>query len=74
GDKEEGEHLAPADSTAVALPTVDHAPSAEETEPFKTKSESASAPTIRPAGDSRQDYGFIATMDDEIMQDLERDV
>nr|GEZ54590.1 hypothetical protein [Tanacetum cinerariifolium] len=38
GDKEEGEHLAPADSTAVALPTVDHAPSTEETEPFKTKS------------------------------------
>nr|GEW61005.1 hypothetical protein [Tanacetum cinerariifolium] len=28
GDEEEGEHLAPADSTVVALPAVDHAPSA----------------------------------------------
>ncbi|GJS96665.1 putative reverse transcriptase domain-containing protein [Tanacetum coccineum] len=36
GDEEEEEHPAPADSTAVALPVVDHAPSAEETEPFET--------------------------------------
>ncbi|GJQ99069.1 hypothetical protein Tco_0522054 [Tanacetum coccineum] len=35
-DEEEEEHLAPADSTAVALPAVDHAPSAEETKPFET--------------------------------------
>ncbi|GKE05911.1 hypothetical protein Tco_1397929, partial [Tanacetum coccineum] len=35
-DEEEEEHPAPADSTAVALPAVDQAPSAEETEPFKT--------------------------------------
>ncbi|GKA32837.1 hypothetical protein Tco_0719204 [Tanacetum coccineum] len=35
-DIEEEEHLAPTNSTAVALPAVDHAPSAEETEPFET--------------------------------------
>ncbi|GJU19502.1 hypothetical protein Tco_1152844 [Tanacetum coccineum] len=33
---EEEEHLDPTDSIAVALPAVDHSPSAEETEPFKT--------------------------------------
>ncbi|GKE93297.1 hypothetical protein Tco_1574392 [Tanacetum coccineum] len=31
-DEEEEEHPAPVDSTAVALPTIDQAPSAEETE------------------------------------------
>nr|GFD56863.1 hypothetical protein [Tanacetum cinerariifolium] len=36
GDEEEDEYLAPTDSTAVALPAIDHAPSAEETEPFET--------------------------------------
>nr|GEW57146.1 hypothetical protein [Tanacetum cinerariifolium] len=36
GDKEEDEYLAPADSTVVALPAIDHVPSAEETEPFMT--------------------------------------
>nr|GEY22927.1 hypothetical protein [Tanacetum cinerariifolium] len=115
-DKEKGEHLAPADSTPVALPTIDHAPSAEETEPFETDEsaatppphpayrvtariadvrevflppwkrlcyalgsrfevgESSSAPTVRRARDSRPHYKFIATLDDEIMRDLERDV
>ncbi|GJY51256.1 hypothetical protein Tco_0442103 [Tanacetum coccineum] len=33
GDEKEEEHPAPADSTAVALPAVDQASSAEETEP-----------------------------------------
>ncbi|GJY80303.1 putative reverse transcriptase domain-containing protein [Tanacetum coccineum] len=33
---EEEENLAPTDSTVVALPAVDHAPSAEETDPFET--------------------------------------
>ncbi|GKC93492.1 hypothetical protein Tco_1158934 [Tanacetum coccineum] len=42
GDEEE--HLAPVDSTIVALPTVDHAPSAEETEPFKTGESAATPP------------------------------
>ncbi|GKA86834.1 hypothetical protein Tco_0808545, partial [Tanacetum coccineum] len=45
--EEEDEHLAPADSTAVALPAVDHAPSAEETEPFETD-ESAATPPPHP--------------------------
>ncbi|GJY62391.1 hypothetical protein Tco_0463048 [Tanacetum coccineum] len=36
-DEEEEEHPAPADSTAVALPSIDQAPSAEETEPFETE-------------------------------------
>nr|GEW09718.1 reverse transcriptase domain-containing protein [Tanacetum cinerariifolium] len=35
-DIEEDEYLAPADSTVVALPAIDHVPSAEETEPFET--------------------------------------
>ncbi|GKE69067.1 hypothetical protein Tco_1527139 [Tanacetum coccineum] len=47
-DKEEEEHLAPTNSTAVAFPTVDHAPSAEETEPFETD-ESAATPPPHPA-------------------------
>ncbi|GJT26638.1 hypothetical protein Tco_0906913 [Tanacetum coccineum] len=42
-DDEEGEHPVHADSTAVALLAVEHAPSAEETELFETD-ESAAAP------------------------------
>ncbi|GKA59993.1 hypothetical protein Tco_0759306, partial [Tanacetum coccineum] len=48
GDKEEEEHPAPADSTVVALPAIDHAPSAKETEPFKTD-ESTATPPPHPA-------------------------
>nr|GEV15308.1 hypothetical protein [Tanacetum cinerariifolium] len=44
GDEEEDEYLAPADSTDVALPAVDHAPSAEETELFEID-ESAATPS-----------------------------
>ncbi|GKC31941.1 hypothetical protein Tco_1039235, partial [Tanacetum coccineum] len=47
-EEEEEEHPAPADSTAVALPAVDQAPSAEETEPFETD-ESAATPPPHPA-------------------------
>ncbi|GKE74752.1 hypothetical protein Tco_1536793 [Tanacetum coccineum] len=47
GDEGEEEHPAPADSTAVALPAIDQAPSAEETEPFKTD-ESATTPPPHP--------------------------
>ncbi|GJX54860.1 hypothetical protein Tco_0284757, partial [Tanacetum coccineum] len=36
--------------------------------------ESLSAAAARPNGGLRADYGFVATMDREIMQDLERDV
>ncbi|GKE14849.1 hypothetical protein Tco_1422426, partial [Tanacetum coccineum] len=46
--EDEEEHLAPADSTAVAFPAVKHAPSAEETEPFETD-ESAATPPPHPA-------------------------
>ncbi|GJV35633.1 putative reverse transcriptase domain-containing protein [Tanacetum coccineum] len=46
GDEEE--HPTPVDSIVVALPAVDHAPSAEETEPFETD-ESAATPQPHPA-------------------------
>ncbi|GKD66220.1 hypothetical protein Tco_1308328, partial [Tanacetum coccineum] len=46
--EEEVEHLAPANSTTVAFPAVDHVPSAEETEPFETD-ESAATPLPHPA-------------------------
>ncbi|GKB42266.1 putative reverse transcriptase domain-containing protein [Tanacetum coccineum] len=36
--------------------------------------ESSSAPIARPPGGFRVDYGFVATMDRNIMRDLERDV
>ncbi|GKB34417.1 hypothetical protein Tco_0879359 [Tanacetum coccineum] len=36
--------------------------------------ERSSAPTARPPRGFREDYGFVATMDKEIMRDLERDV
>ncbi|GKB85497.1 hypothetical protein Tco_0957769, partial [Tanacetum coccineum] len=47
-EEEEEEHPAPADSTAVAFPAVEHAPSTEETEPFDTD-ESAATPPLNPA-------------------------
>ncbi|GKC04991.1 putative reverse transcriptase domain-containing protein, partial [Tanacetum coccineum] len=43
-EDEEEKHPAPADSTAVALPAVDHAPSAEDTEPFETDESAATSP------------------------------
>ncbi|GJW13422.1 hypothetical protein Tco_0017555 [Tanacetum coccineum] len=43
-DEEEEEHLPPADSTAIAFPTVEHAPSTEETEPFVTDESAATPP------------------------------
>ncbi|GKB89433.1 hypothetical protein Tco_0961705 [Tanacetum coccineum] len=43
-EEEEEEHLAPADSTAFASPTVDHVPFAEETEPFETDESAATPP------------------------------
>ncbi|GJX52032.1 reverse transcriptase domain-containing protein [Tanacetum coccineum] len=47
-DEEEEEHSAPANFVVIALPATDHAPSAEETEPFKTD-ESAATPPPHPA-------------------------
>ncbi|GKE60999.1 hypothetical protein Tco_1511366 [Tanacetum coccineum] len=46
-DKEEREHLAPANSTVVSSLAIDHAPSAEEIEPFETD-ESAATPPLPP--------------------------
>ncbi|GJX65849.1 hypothetical protein Tco_0300192 [Tanacetum coccineum] len=43
-DKEEEEHPAPADSVVVALPSMDQASSAKETEPFKTDESAATPP------------------------------
>nr|GEU55657.1 zinc finger BED domain-containing protein RICESLEEPER 2 [Tanacetum cinerariifolium] len=36
--------------------------------------ESSSAPTARPIGGFRADYGFVGTLDDEIRRDLKREV
>ncbi|GKC95945.1 hypothetical protein Tco_1161387, partial [Tanacetum coccineum] len=47
-DEEEEERPAPADSTVVALPAVEHAPSAKETKPFEID-ESAATPPPHPA-------------------------
>ncbi|GKF62989.1 hypothetical protein Tco_0183043, partial [Tanacetum coccineum] len=47
-DEDEEQHPAPADSTLVTLPAIDQAPSAEETEPFKTD-KSATTPPPHPA-------------------------
>ncbi|GKG14477.1 hypothetical protein Tco_0354077, partial [Tanacetum coccineum] len=44
GDEEEEEYPAPVDSIVVDLPTVDHALSAEETEPFETDESLATPP------------------------------
>ncbi|GJU94071.1 hypothetical protein Tco_1318827 [Tanacetum coccineum] len=43
-DDEEEEHLASADSIAVTLPNIDHAPFAEETKPFETGKSTATPP------------------------------
>ncbi|GKF00868.1 hypothetical protein Tco_0027791, partial [Tanacetum coccineum] len=48
GDEEEEEHPDTADSTTVALPAVNQAPSTEETEPFKTN-KSTATPPLHPA-------------------------
>ncbi|GJU30777.1 putative reverse transcriptase domain-containing protein [Tanacetum coccineum] len=47
GDEEEEEHPTPTDSITVALPAVDQAPSAEDTDPFETD-ESAATPPPHP--------------------------
>nr|GEY39449.1 reverse transcriptase domain-containing protein [Tanacetum cinerariifolium] len=44
-DEEEEEHLAPADSTT--LPTIDHVPSAEDTEEFETDDSAPTPPSPR---------------------------
>ncbi|GJV23683.1 reverse transcriptase domain-containing protein [Tanacetum coccineum] len=65
-EEEEEEHLAPADSI---LPPI-----CRTTARIYEVGESSSAPTARPTGGFRADYGFVATLDDEIRRDPERDV
>ncbi|GKE87450.1 hypothetical protein Tco_1564925, partial [Tanacetum coccineum] len=43
-DEEEEEYSAPADSTAITLPVVDHTSSTKETEPFETDKSAATPP------------------------------
>nr|GFC04964.1 hypothetical protein [Tanacetum cinerariifolium] len=64
-EEEEEEHLAPADSIVVASTAADQAPSAKEMEPFEMD---------EPAGGFKVDYGFVASVDREIMRDLEREI
>ncbi|GJY75699.1 putative reverse transcriptase domain-containing protein [Tanacetum coccineum] len=47
GDEEEEEYPAPADSTVIALPAIDQAPSAKETKPFETNEFAATPPPHR---------------------------
>ncbi|GKC09280.1 hypothetical protein Tco_1000890 [Tanacetum coccineum] len=76
---------APTSSPSLLLPSADHGADRPEVclPPLKRLCfafgpryevvESSSAPTARPPGGFRADYGFVATMDKEIMWDLERD-
>ncbi|GJZ10158.1 hypothetical protein Tco_0544917 [Tanacetum coccineum] len=54
--------LLPTPSPPLLLPSTEH------------RADSSSALIARPDGDFKRDYGFIATLDDEIMRDPERDV
>ncbi|GJY08873.1 hypothetical protein Tco_0377058 [Tanacetum coccineum] len=66
---------APPSGTPPLLPIPLATPSPPLLLPFTdSRADSSFAPTVRPDGDFRRDYGFIATLDDEIMQDPERDV
>ncbi|GJT76920.1 hypothetical protein Tco_1043645 [Tanacetum coccineum] len=77
---------APTSSPSLLLPFADHRADRPEVclpprkrlcfafGPRYEVRESSSAPTARPTGGFRADYGFVATMDREIMRDLERDV
>ncbi|GJW13008.1 hypothetical protein Tco_0017141 [Tanacetum coccineum] len=56
-DEEDEEHLTPADSIVVALPAIDQAPSAEETEPFETDESAATPP---PHLDIALQLGFLS--------------
>ncbi|GJV56600.1 hypothetical protein Tco_1457605 [Tanacetum coccineum] len=76
----------PTSSPSLLLPSADHGADRPEVclpplkrlcFPFSPRykvGESSSAPTARPPRGFRADYGFVATMDKEIMWDLERDV
>nr|GFA44824.1 hypothetical protein [Tanacetum cinerariifolium] len=70
-------HLTPPSGTTPLLPIPLFTPLPPlllpSIDPRADVRESSSTPTVRPAGDSRPDYGFIATLDDEIMRDPESD-
>ncbi|GKC58054.1 putative reverse transcriptase domain-containing protein, partial [Tanacetum coccineum] len=69
-EEEEEEHLAPADSVVVALPATDQAPSAEETEPFKTD-ESAATPPPHPAYRVTAKISMVAPVPTPVWSDAE---
>ncbi|GKB16908.1 hypothetical protein Tco_0850831, partial [Tanacetum coccineum] len=69
-DEEEEEHPAPADSTAVALPAADQAPSAEETESFETD-ESAATPPPHPAYRVTARISILAPVPTPVWSDAE---
>ncbi|GKB54864.1 hypothetical protein Tco_0905617 [Tanacetum coccineum] len=76
----------PTSSSSLLLPFADHGADRLEVcvpprkrlcfafGPRYEVGESSSAPAARPTGGFRADYGFVATMNREIMRDLERDV
>ncbi|GKC70211.1 hypothetical protein Tco_1116094 [Tanacetum coccineum] len=57
----------PTPSSPLLLPSTDCRAGVSEV------GESSSAPTARPTREFRRDYGFVATLDDEIRRDPERD-
>ncbi|GJZ27679.1 hypothetical protein Tco_0572326 [Tanacetum coccineum] len=78
--------LLPTPSPPLLLPSTDHRADVHEVWLLPRKrlyisigpryevGESSYAPTARPTRGFRADYGFVATLDDEIRRDLERDV
>ncbi|GKF73735.1 hypothetical protein Tco_0220067, partial [Tanacetum coccineum] len=78
--------LEPTSSPSLLLPFTDHRADRPEVclpprkrlcfafGPRYEVRESSSSPVAKPTGGLRADYGFIATIDREIMRDLERDV
>ncbi|GJW08176.1 hypothetical protein Tco_1570599 [Tanacetum coccineum] len=76
----------PTSSPPLLLPSIDHRAGIPEVElpprkrlciapgPRFEIRESSSAPTARPTRGFRRDYGFVATLDDEIRRDLDREI
>ncbi|GKA96056.1 hypothetical protein Tco_0818151 [Tanacetum coccineum] len=69
-DEEEEEYPAPADSTVVALPSADQAPSAEETKPFETD-ESAATPPPHPVYRVTTRISILAPVPTPVWSDVE---
>ncbi|GKB92325.1 hypothetical protein Tco_0964597, partial [Tanacetum coccineum] len=69
-EEEKEEHPAPADSTAVALPAVDQAPFAKETEPFETD-ESAATPPPHPTYRVTARISILAPVPTPVWSDAE---